>query len=404
MKKINILAMALLTAGSAVAQQQLVKEVEREMKSKPESYPEAIQKLTPAFTNEESAKDAYTWMTAGKGATGYFDNQQVKIQLGDANVDKKAVGHALLDGFGYLEKVFTVDTIVDAKGKVKTKYSKDAANQLRDHYNDLTNAAVYLWGVEDYDGAVKAWQIYVDGRTNPIYKDKVKMVPDTIYGEMYYNMGIGNSLTQKNEAALQAFKDAIKNGYTKKNAYDYGISAAAQLKNSAEMAALAEMAYPLYGAEDSRYIGYIVNNYIEQKQFEEASKMLDQYLQADPDNSQLYYIKGVLADAMGNQDAMMASYRKAVELDGQNAQALLQLGYQICKQADAIDEAEGGGLSNEEYKALRTNKIDPLYREAAGMLEQAYQANNDLDDARRLLRGIYYKLNDEANLKRVEEM
>ena len=170
------------------------------------------------------------------------------------------------------------------------------------------------------------------------------------------------------------------------------------------MAALAEMAYPLYGAEDARYIGYIVNNYIEQKQFQEASDMLDQYLQADPDNSQLYYIKGVLADAMGNQDMLMQSYRKAIELDPKNSQALLQLGYQICKQADAIDEAEGGGLSNEDYKALRTNKIDPLYREAAGLLEQAYAENNDLDDARRLLRGIYYKLNDEENLKRVEAM
>ncbi|MDE7119336.1 MAG: hypothetical protein K2O10_01880 [Muribaculaceae bacterium] len=404
MKKSSILAMALLTAGSALAQQQLVKEVEREMKSKPESYPDLIEKLKPAFTNEETAKDAHTWITAGKGATGYFDNQQVKIQLGDNNVDKKAVGHALLDGVGYLTTVFTVDTVVDAKGKIKTKYSKEAANQLRDHYNDLTNAAVYLWDKEDYDGAVKAWQLYVDARTNPIFKDKVKTIPDSIYGEIYYNMGIGNSLTQNHESALQAFKNAISNGYTKKNAFDYGISAAAQLKNSAEMAALAEMAYPLYGAEDARYIGYIVNNYIEQKQFQEASDMLDQYLQADPDNSQLYYIKGVLADAMGNQDMLMQSYRKAIELDPKNSQALLQLGYQICKQADAIDEAEGGGLSNEDYKALRTNKIDPLYREAAGLLEQAYAENNDLDDARRLLRGIYYKLNDEENLKRVEAM
>ena len=48
--------------------------------------------------------------------------------------------------------------------------------------------------------------------------------------------------------------------------------------------------------------------------------------------------------------------------------------------------------------------MDPLYREAAGYLEQAYKLNEELDDARTLLRGIYYKLNDEENLKRVEAM
>ena len=37
-------------------------------------------------------------------------------------------------------------------------------------------------------------------------------------------------------------------------------------------------------------------------------------------------------------------------------------------------------------------------------LEQAYKIDNNLDDARTLLRGIYYKLNDEENLKRVEAM
>ena len=103
-------------------------------------------------------------------------------------------------------------------------------------------------------------------------------------------------------------------------------------------------------------------------------------------------------------DGTLAAYQKAVELNPENARALLQLGYQLCKKGDAIDETEGGGLSNAAYNQLRAEKVDPLYKEAAGYLEKAYSIDDNLDDARTLLRGIYYKLNDEENLKRVEAM
>ena len=404
MKKISLISLGLMTATCAMAQQSLVKEVERNLKSAPETYPAEIQKLQPAFTDTESATDAYTWFVAGKGAVDFFDNQQVLLQMGKGDVDKKAVGHALVDGFGYFEKALPLDSVVDQKGKVKTKYSKKIKEMAQGHYLDLQNAAVYMWDAEDYPGAVEAWQLFVDGRNNPLVAEKAKQFADTVYGNIYYNMGIGNSLAKNPEAALNNFKQAIATGYTEKNAFDYGIAAAAELQNPAEMAALAEQAYKLYGEEDARYIGYIINNYIDKKQFSEANALLDKYLIEEPNNSQLYYVKGVLCDTEGKTDECLAAFRKAVQLDDKNARAFLQLGYQLCKQGDAIDEAEGAGLSNADYSKLRATKIDPLYKEAAQYLENAYSIDNELDDARTLLRSIYYKLNDEENLKRVENM
>lgn len=404
MKKITILGLCLLTLGSAAAQKQLVKEVEREMKANAGAYPESIKRLAPAFTNEESANDAYTFYVAGKGAFNYYDNQSVFAQMGK-EVNKKQIGLSMLEGYDYLTKALPLDTIVDAKGKVKTKYSKDILKSIVQHYNDFNNAALFLWESEDYANAVKSWELYTTLPQNPaLVKAGLEAPADTVLAEIMYNMGIGNSLAQNNEAALKDFRNAIAHGYTKKNAYDYAISAASQLQNPQIMAEIAEQAYTLYGKEDSRYIGYMINNLIDKKEYAKADALIDKYISEDPTNAQLYFVKGVLCDSEGNTEASIEAYKKAVSLDDKNANALMQYGYKIYQRACDIDQNEGGSLSNTEYKTFRETKVDPLLREAAGYLEKAYEVDDTMSDARQVLRSIYYNLNDEENLKRVEAM
>ncbi len=404
MKKITILSLCLLTLGSAAAQKQLVKEVEREMKGNAASYPESVKKLAPAFTNQESASDAYTYFVAGKGAFDYYDQQSVFAQMGK-EVKKDLVGKSILEGYDFYQKALPLDTVVDAKGKVKTKYSKDIIKGIKEHYNDFNNAALFLWEVEDYPNAVKAWELYTTLPQNPaLVKAGLKAPADTLLAEIMYNMGIGNSLAQNNEAALKDFRNAIAHGYTKKNAYDYAISAASQLQNPQAMAEIAEEAYALYGKEDSRYIGYMINNLIDKKEYAKADALIDKYIAEDPNNAQLYFVKGVLCDSEGNPEASMEAYKKAISLDEKNANALMQYGYKLYQRACDIDQNEGGNLSNAQYNEFRANKVDPLLKVAAGYLEKAYEIDDTMSDARQVLRSIYYNLNDEENLKRVESM
>lgn len=89
MKAISILALALVAGVSASAQKSLVKEVERDLKSTPENYPSLIQKLTPAFTNDETAQDVRTYLVAGNGAYAFYDKQSVFAQMGK-DVDKSS--------------------------------------------------------------------------------------------------------------------------------------------------------------------------------------------------------------------------------------------------------------------------------------------------------------------------
>ncbi|MDE6757235.1 MAG: tetratricopeptide repeat protein [Muribaculaceae bacterium] len=405
MKKLSVLGICLFAGLTAVAQNSLVKEVEREIKSSVDKYPEKLDKLKPAFTNDETAGHPYVWFVAGKGGMDFYDNQEVMKKMGKG-VDDKATGNALMNSFDYLLKAMTLDSIPDAKGKIKPKYSKDAINLIKNHHKDLNIAAVNLWQVADYPDAYKAWEMYMAIPSNPVLGENAPAaLPDSTASDIYYNMGLAAWQANQFDDALNAFDNAIAKGYTKKNIYDYAIAVAYNNNHdAAKMAYYAEQAYPLYGAEDNSYIGYMINNKIANKEFAEAQQMLEKYIQADPNNGQLYYVLGVLYDSQENPDKAVENYKRAIELNPENAQAQLQYGRQLCNKAFRIDD-EISALPVAQYNERRVNEVNPLFREATTYLEKAYELDPDnMGDALSLLRNCYYNLQDEENLKRIESL
>lgn len=404
MKSISILGLCLLAGVTASAQKSLVKDVERALKSSPENYPTEIQKLQPAFTNEETAADVQTYMVAGNGAYGFYDKQSVFAQMGK-DVDKKQLGSSILEGYDYLTAALPLDSLPDEKGKIKAKNSGKIYKTIANHYNDFLSAAGFLWEAQDYKDAVRCWELYTSLKDNEQLKKAGIQVPaDTLVAEIQYNMGIGSSLANDPAQALAYFQQAIANGYTKKNAYDYAIATASQLQQPEVMSQIAEQAYPLYGKEDSRYIGYMVNALIEKKQFAEANELIDKYIAQEPQNAQLYFVKGVLLDSEGKSDESLGAFAKSLELDGENAGTLFQYGYKLYQKACDMDQNETSGMDQAAYDKFRAEKVNPLFKEAAGYFEKALQIDENMTDSIKVLRSIYYNLNDEENLKRVEMM
>lgn len=79
------------------------------------------------------------------------------------------------------------------------------------------------------------------------------------------------------------------------------------------------------------------------------------------------------------------------------------MGRVIYAQGAKIDEASST-LPNAEYAKIRKEQVDPLLRQAIPYLENALKNDATEQEARRLLRSIYYSLEDEENLKRIESM
>lgn len=403
MKKISILGLALLAAGSMSAQMQAVKDADHQLKTDVTAYPKVIEVLTPAFTNPESATQAQTWYVAGKGALNYVTNASTMQRItGEFDAPKNA--QYVLDGFEYLEKALPLDTVVDAKGKTKTKYSKDIIKTMAENGGMLAESGQWFYNdVRDYKKAAEAWNKFLNLKNDSrLVKAGLNVQPDTIYGQYAFYIGCAYSLADMPEPALAAFKDAIKLGYNKKEAYDYAITSATQMKDLDQAAEIAKVAYEVY--PENSYLGTMINNFLSKKDYEKAGELLAPYAEKDPNNSQIYYLQGVIADAQDKSDEAKALYKKAIDLDPNNASALFYYAYKICQDADALDQNEGANVSQAEYDKFCQEKTFPMYREAAGYLEKAYQLNENLSDCLTLLRSIYYRLGDAANLERVKAM
>lgn len=402
MKKLTILGLCAFASIAAVAQTSLVKDVERQMKADIQKYPTLVKNLDAAFSDPETANSAYPYFVAGKGGYDYFDQLEGFKTIGK-EVDDKAMGKAIIDSYDFMKKAISNDSVADAKGKVKTKYSKDIIKLLNNHYADYDKAARYLWGAGDYNGAYDAWAIFLAAPNDPVWgKNAPAALADTVASEIYYNQALAAWQANRLDDAIKSFDTALGLGYDKKQLFDYAISVAYSKQDPDLMAHYAELAYPLYGNEDSKYVGYVINAKIKHEQYAEAQAMLEKYIQESPNNGQLYYVLGILYDSQNQFDKARENYAKAVELDPNNAQALLQLGRQICNQAYTLDD-EASQKPTAEYNQMRKDTINPLFLQAAPYLEKAYELDPDnAHDALNFLRNIYYNVGDAENLQRIE--
>lgn len=415
MKKLFLLGLCFMAVAGASAQKSLVKEVEGKSKGFDADFAKARTQLAPALTDAETKNDAQTWYVAGTIEFGDYDSQLGKKAVGQA-ADDKAMGQALVNGYEYFMTAFPLDTVpeVDKTGapklnkdgspKVKTKYSKDMAKKLAAHYNDYASGGQFLWEAQDYPGAYKAWSIYTSLPENPsLGKDAPKAAPDSIVGQICYFQGLAAWQAERLDDAISAFRSALKLGYNEQALYDYAIGVAAQKQDEALIVEFANEANKVYGDSTSKYLTIIINDKINHEKYDEAMTLLEQAIAVSPTNAELYDVRGILYQSQKKNDEAQADFEKAVSLNPNYVKAQLDLGRVLYAKAVAIEEG-AGSIDNASYNKLREEKIDPLLRQAIPYLETALKNDQTESDARRLLRSVYYTLDDEANLKRIEAM
>lgn len=416
MKKLSILGLCLLAVASASAQKSLVKEAEGKAKAG-NDYPAVRSLLAPAMTNEETKNDPQTWYVAGLIEFKDYDNIYGRQAVGQGkDGDQQTMGKDLLKGYEYYMTALPLDSIVemdkngnpklnkDGSPKIKTKYSKDIVKTLASHYGDYISGGQYLWDAKDYDGAYKLWDIYTSMPTNKaLGSDAPKAPNDTVLGEINYFKGLAAWQAEKLPLALTAFDQAISYKYTPQSLFDYAISVAAQADNNAKVVELATLANEIHGDSISTYLTIIINDKINNQQYEDAQRLLEKAISVTPDNAELYDVMGILYQSQNNLEKAREYLEKAVALKPDFAKAQLDLGRVIFAQGAAIDEANVN-LPAAEYNKMRAEKVDPILKEAIPYLENALKDDNTMSEARRILRSVYYSLGDEANLQRIEAM
>lgn len=407
MKRILILYIIGVLALTAGAQQRVVAEVKKTidgMTLTVDNIKAAAKKITPALTNEETKDKAETWYVAGNVQYRLYDKFMSNRAVGK-KVDVKAMGHALIDGYGYYRQALKLDTIVDTdkngrpkvdrktmRAKVKTKYSQDIVGRFSAKMSDYNKVGGELYNLKDWDGAYKAWDIYctLAGRQSGA-------VPDTILGQTRYFQGI--ALWQQNEyrGAADLFAAARSLGYTKKEAFDYALVCLSALKDDAGIVQIAADAYKTFGTADPQYIRILINNHINKKEFIQANDLLDRAIEANEADAELHNLKGLVVEQQDGLEAAFPHFKRCVELAPDNAQAQFNVGRYYYNKAMAVAESHPN-LSRKEFR----KQVIPLYREAMPFFEKALEQDSDNEEVRNALRNIYYRLGEGRKLEALD--
>lgn len=407
MKRILILYIIGVVALTAGAQQRVVAEVKKTIDAMTltvDNIKAAAKKITPALTNDESKDKAETWYVAGNVQYRLYDKFMSNRAVGK-KVDVKAMGHALIDGYGYYRQALKLDTIVDTdkngrpkvdrktmRARVKTKYSQDIVGRLSAKMSDYNKVGGELYNLKDWDGAYKAWDIYCTLARRP-----GAAVPDTILGQTRYFQGI--ALWQQNEYrhAADHFAAARSLGYTTKEAFDYALVCLSALNDDAGIVQIAADAYKTFGTADPQYIRILINNHINNKEFVEANALLDRAIEANQADAQLHNLKGLVVEQQEGLEAALPHFKRCVELAPDNAQAQFNVGRYYYNKAMAVAESHPN-LSRKEFG----KQVIPLYREAMPYFEKALEQDSHNEEVRNALRNIYYRLGEGRKLEALD--
>ncbi len=136
-------------------------------------------------------------------------------------------------------------------------------------------------------------------------------------------------------------------------------------------------------------------------------KIINEVISNDPDNPELYYNLGVASKKNGEEEAALEYYEKAIELNPNYVEALIN-------KADIILSKEGGII--EEMNELGTSTVDynrydelkeaknSIYRDALPYLEKASELQNENIELIRTLKNIYglLSMDDKAKMMKVK--
>ena len=372
MKKMILLAAAIMMAFGASAQMSLVKDLAKKAASgNPMDLATVLEQIVPALTNPESANDVLTWYTAGKAAFGLYD-EMYKMKLMQQPISDSDMADALTAAYGFYQMALPLDTVVemdkngqpklnkDGSKKVKTKYSKEIIAALTSHLGDIANVGNMFLQNSDWANAAEAFGNYADLASSAFAREQGVAAPDSILSEVRFYQGYAQYQVKDFENAYYSLDKARKLGYTDNNVADFQTSALANM----------------------------VQTMLDNNEYDKANNFIDNALRTDPLNGTLHDIKGFTTELVDGVDAALPFYRKAAEVDPTYANAFFDVGRCLYLQAQKIIDDNPNMTDKDLFP-----KIKPIYDEAVPFLEKAIQLNNNPDDkkAKNVLDDILYK-------------
>lgn len=383
-KMIYGLALALVVTGSAYAQKDNVKAVERIIKSDKANFDEARKLIDAAKTNAETQNDAQTWFVAGSLENGQFQELNLKSMVPNAQVDKGVMYNALINVYPNFAKADSLDRLPDANGKVKAQFEKKIGKELKQSHLHLINAGAYFMNEKKFDKAAEAFEQFLAVKEMPMFAGDKEMNPQVDSNAMiagYY--GLASYYQGKEFDKAIALAKKIKDvPYQQSEVYQmWGTACLAKQDTTGymEVMKIGLEKFP----QDKFYLLNIANTYIQQGKTEEAITMLNKAIEMDPKNPQLYDVMGKLYEGKEDFDNAEVWFKKSIEVDPKYGDGVYDLARTYYNRAVALK-------SGEKINAQTEAKAKEWFQKSLPLMEQAYELMPD--ETWYVLSTLYYNL------------
>jgi len=155
--------------------------------------------------------------------------------------------------------------------------------------------------------------------------------------------------------------------------------------------------------KNDRIIEGLINVYTVESSVGDPSElieMVDGALQRDPKSKDLWFGRGRIFFSLKNYEESIASFKKVVEIDPKDAQAMFYIGYFYIARADGMNEE----MNKRDYKSNAAwkedqQKVTEAYKEGVPYLEKAYELNPNDKRTVESLKALTFRLRDEEGMQ-----
>lgn len=204
-------------------------------------------------------------------------------------------------------------------------------------------------------------------------KDAITILTGVLRGqpdnsELNYAMAVAYDRIQKKDETLRYLKKVKPDSKFYSIAVIHSAAVLHESKRSDEALAMLENAIEA-NPDNIEFYNFLAFIHEEKGDFDKAIEVLQASISLDETNTKLHYRLGVVYDKAGNRQESINSMKKVIELEPTNANALNYLGYTYADMGTNLDEAEK--LINE---ALRYKPEDGFILDSLGWVH--YQRGN----------------------------
>ncbi|TNF32028.1 MAG: hypothetical protein EP314_00450, partial [Bacteroidetes bacterium] len=356
----------------------------------------AMEAIEPTITHEKTMGEAKTWFFRGRIYQAIYETKDEKY--------KSLHPNPLQVAFESFLKCLELDD---------KNYHTDLVLQYLDiEGKQFINEGITKYNAKDYQGALDAFQ-------NTLKATSIEQIKRVDSLAIYY---AGACAEQTGDLAMaeKYYRQAIEIDYKAEAAYVRLVrmyTSAGDDEKSFAMLKEARQKFP----NNQTLVTDEVNVYLKKDQHAEAMKALEVAIQGEPNNASLHFALGFVNDRLAAKEidtnpkgsdaydgyiaAAEKSYSRSVELDGQNFDAIYNLGALYFNQAVKMQEAANMIDDTKKYEAAKA-EADKVFDKALPILEKAYTLNGDDKGVLISLKQLYYRkmVEDESYKSKYDEI